>query len=475
MKLEADVMVSTKMLDSFLGLETRQVSLPLLLVSFSVAGAMAPACVLADLTPPGFYQDVLNSASVNGAITGNAIFQTCATGANASGASNNQAFQADCNRVVGGAIADPVGSTQALNMLAADQIGAQNSAASRAAGLGVAVVQTRLQHIRLASGLPVYQPSVLLANNHVFQNQTGGGASGDAAFDRFGAFLSLGYVNGKEDQTAFQPGADMDRRSVSGGIDYRFKDNLFGGVVLRYADADVAFDNSRGDMSGDEWGLALYGTYFRPEGLFFDGLIGYGNDDYTLRRRIGYSVDSEVADQSATSSPQSSVVNVNLGVGYTMSRDAWTITPALRLNFLRNKVDAYRESMSSPIDSTTVGSSMALGIDAQTYTSLVSDFGIQISRAINLSNQVLVPQLRVSWLHEFKNDQAQVGAYFINDINKQPFFVLTNQPDRDYVDLGIAVSAQFAQGRSAFISYDTLLGYQGVSYDSVNIGMRFEF
>jgi outer membrane autotransporter protein len=118
---------------------------------------------------------------------------------------------------------------------------------------------------------------------------------------------------------------------------------------------------------------------------------------------------------------------------------------------------------------------MALSIAGQTYTSFVSDLSIEIARAISLKSGVLVPQLRLSWLHEFENDQEQVGTFLINDINKVPFFVLTNEPDRDYFDLGIAVSAQFARGASGFISYNALLGYSGVNLQAVNAGVRFEF
>jgi outer membrane autotransporter protein len=389
-------------------------------------------------------------------------------------------FQDDCDRIVTGALGGNTdGTAGALEVLASDQINAQNSAASRAANIGAAVVQNRLEGIRLASGLPVYQASALVKNN-LFRNLTGGAASSDTSFDRFGTFVTLGYLDGNEDQTAFQPGYELDRWSILGGIDYRFVENLVGGLVLRYGDGDFEFDNGRGDMSSKEWGLAGYGTYFLPNGLFFDGLIGYGSNDYTLHRRISYSVAGCSpapcnADQTATSDPDANLWNFNLGAGYTFYREGWSFTPALRLNYLQNEVDGYSESMSSPISTSAVGSSMALSIAGQTYTSFVSDLSIEIARAISLKSGVLVPQLRLSWLHEFENDQEQVGTFLINDINKVPFFVLTNEPDRDYFDLGIAVSAQFARGASGFISYNALLGYSGVNLQAVNAGVRFEF
>ena len=118
---------------------------------------------------------------------------------------------------------------------------------------------------------------------------------------------------------------------------------------------------------------------------------------------------------------------------------------------------------------------MALALDSQTFTSFTSDLGVEVARAISTSSGVWIPQLRIGWVHEFENGQEQVGARFVNDINNQPLFVLTQTPDRNYADLSIGVSAQFAGGRSAFLSYNTLLGYEDVTYNAINAGVRLEF
>jgi outer membrane autotransporter protein len=429
--------------------------------------AMGLFCTSVSAQLPG----AINQATINGATVGKAIAATCPGGANgASSNPNNQAFQSDCNDIANGAS----GST--LNVLASDQINAQNSAAVRSAGLGAVALQNRLAGIRFASGLPVYG-STTLANNNLSPVPTGGAASSDASFGRFGAFVTAGYVWGSEDPTSFSPGFDINRWSILGGLDYRFTDNLVAGASLRYAHDSYSYDSNRGDMSGNDYSLAVYGTYFLPSGLFFDGLISYGYNDYTLHRTVNYSVVGKNANQTATSTPTADLWNINLGVGYTYYREAWSLTPSLHLNYLENKVDSYNEAMSSPVSSSVPGSSMALGIASQTYRSFVSDLGIQVARAFSLKSSVLQPYLRLSWLHEFENSQQQVGAFFINDINKAttPLFIVTNEPTRDYFNLGVGVSAQFARGVSGFISYDTLLGYSGVTLNAVNVGARFEF
>lgn len=433
------------------------------------------------------YSDALSQTTVNGQITGTALRTTCATGRNGTdGGANNQRFQLDCGRIILGANTDENGSVQALTDLPADQISAQNSVAVRSANLGVSMIQSRLAKLRL-TGQPAPGSSPLMAAypfgpSPVAQPVTGGAAGGDLAIGPLGGFLNVRYITGNADPTEFQPGYDFDGWSILGGVDYRFDDNLIAGVSVRYADGKSDYDNNRGDLEGDSWGLSLYGSYSMDNGLFFDGLVGYAQNDYTMKRRINYTtgefaadgttVDAASASQVATSDPDADVWNFNVGAGYTLYRDAWSITPSLRLNYLQNAVDGYSERMSDP---QAVGGSMALAIDSQTFKSFTSDLGVQVSRAISTGSGVWVPQLRIGWVHEFENSQEQVGARFVNDINNQPLLVLTQTPDRNYADLSVGVSAQFAGGRSAFLSYNTLLGYENVTYNAINAGVRLEF
>jgi outer membrane autotransporter protein len=422
------------------------------------------------INPFAGYEEALQDTTVNGRISGDALLATCRTGDNGNGGANNQLFQADCNLIIGGANDDLAGSTQALTDIAADQISAQNSVATRTASLGVSMIQSRLANLRLTStqGLD----SIAVIASGPFGQPLGGGASGDLIVGPFGGFLNARYVTGDADQTSFQPGYDFDGWSILGGLDYRFDDNLIGGVSLRYADGDVDYDENRGDMTGDSWGISLYGSYNMDNGFFVDGLIGYGQSDYKLKRRLNYTIGSETAAQNAKSDPSADLWNINVGAGYTLYRDAWSITPSARLNFLQNDVDSYRERMSDP---TGVGGSMALSIDSQTFTSFTSDLGVEVARAISHRGGVIVPQLRIGWVHEFENGQEQVGARFVNDINSEPLFILTDEPVRDYADLSVGVSAQFPNGRSAFLSYNTLLGYNDVTYNAINAGVRLEF
>lgn len=440
--------------------------------SLPIIGPGAVAAQPATPAPPPTYVeavDEIGRTSFNASLTGAAIFATCITGRNALGGELNQAFQQDCNLIVGGSLDDVAGSAEALGQLTSDQIAAQNSAAARAAGIGIAVVQGRLERLRVADlGLGGDWERVAARGTP----SSGGAASADFGFERFGAFFSVDYATGDEDSTLFQPGYDFDRWSFLAGLDYRFTPELVAGLAVRYEDSTYDFDNRRGRLTGDAWGILGYASYDLPNGVFVEGTLGYTSTDYSQRRSINYVIDGTVASQVARSDPSADVWTINVGAGYHWYQGPWTITPALRLNYVSNDVSGYQERTSDPF---ATGGSMAMQIAGTTYESLTSDLSVQVARAISHRTGVIVPHLRLGWIHEFDNDQQQVGARFVNDINQQPLLVLTNTPDRDYLELGVGLSAQFPQGRSAFLSYGTLLGYRDVTYHGISAGVRLEF
>jgi uncharacterized protein with beta-barrel porin domain len=400
---------------------------------------------------------------VNGKSTGNAINEACRN------KNNKRDFQNDCDIIVEGA--GQPGYGEAVNSIAASQINAQNAAAMRVATMSVVAITNRLEQIRLASGFSVYSAGKALASTNLL-GETGGGASSDVTFGRFGGFLNTQYVDGSEDPTAYQPGYGFHGWNFAGGVDYRITDQLVAGTYLQYWNGNVGFDGNLGKMDSTSWGGAFYGTYFLPNGLYFDGLVSYASNNYDLKRNVIYAIGNETANQVASSSPNADLWNFSLGAGYTMYQGGLSFTPLVRLTYLNNSVGSYSEQMSNPF---AVGGSMAQAIDSQTYESLRSNLGFQIAKAFSTSYGVFSPELTATWVHEYLNSQEQVGTRFVNDINDTPFYVVTNNPDHNYVDLGVGVSAQFAQGRSAFISYKTLLGYQGVTYNAVNAGIRIEF
>lgn len=398
------------------------------------------------------------------------VLTACAGGQN-----TGTQFQEDCNAVVGSAVTDPSGASDALTALTADQVLAQNNAAAQQVEVETDVVASRMLGLRLASQATDSQLGEALAAGLLY-GRVGGAASADALGGETGLFFSVKYLDGSQDRDSYTRGFDMDGWNLTAGADHRFGPNLIAGVMATYTQGTVDYDGDKGRMTMDGWGLGAYGTYYLDNGAFIEGIAGYNWNDYDLKRNVQYTLENNGAvtrvDQTAKSSPGGGVFYATLGGGYAVNRQSFTITPQLSLNYVQNSVDSYRERMSDP---STWGGSWALAYDSQTYTSFTSRLGVMIANAISTGSGVFVPQLSLDWVHEFANDQEDIGARFVNDISATPLVIWTSKPDHNYFDLGVGVSGQFANGRSAFVSFNTILGYENVSQYAVTGGVRLEF
>lgn len=442
------------------------------------ASAQAPAAAAASTTrrtvaasgaPIG--EVGMATGNRNTELVSEALLNACAGGAN-----TGTAFQDDCNALVGSAGDDPAGAQQALVGLTGDQSIALNQATSQQVGLQTQVAASRLLGLVIASQTRAARLDPALASGLLY-GQTGGGASADALNGNTGAFLSVKYLDGAQDRDRYTYGYDLSSWNLTAGGDYRLGPNLIGGVMINYSQGDVDYDAEKGRMTTQGWGLGAYGTYYLDNGLFFEGITGYNWNHADLQRRIDYTlVDgsgqlTEVR-QNAKSSPDSGVFYATLGGGYSLNRQSLTLTPQLSLNYVRNDVDAYRERMSDP---QAPGGSWALAYGSQRFTSLTSRFGVMVANAFSTKVGVFVPQLSLDWIHEFENAQEDLRARFINDLSANPVTIWTTKPDHNYFDLSVGVSGQFANGRSAFLSYSSVLGYEDVSQYAITGGVRFEF
>ena len=401
-----------------------------------------------------------------------AMINTCSTNDNGeSDNPNNQAFQRDCNLITDeGLTDDPSGTIDAMNRIAADQIAAQNNAALRHMRTVESAISARMHRLRSEHQAAAGKPDVFSYN---FSRDKGSGA-GDAEFGRLGGFFNLRYRTGDEDNTANQAGYDFDGWGLTAGLDYRVTDDFFAGAALSYLSDDIDYDNNRGSMDVDLWGISAYGSYYLDNGLYLNGLVGYNPTDYDLDRRIEYNIAGVASNQTATSNPDGDLFNLSLGGGYPINYNHVDVTPTVRLEYVRNDVDGFTETMTNIEE---IGGALAQSVDSNTYNSLTSHLGVQFSKAVSTSYGVLVPLARIDWIHEFENDQQKIRTSYANDINAPTnnFLITNNSPDRNYYNLNLALSAQLARGRAGFISYDALLGLDNVSYHSFIAGFRTEF
>jgi outer membrane autotransporter protein len=258
--------------------------------------------------------------------------------------------------------------------------------------------------------------------------------------------------------------------------------NLILGVGAGYGKLSADFSDNGGTVDADDFTASLYGTYYPNEKLYVDGIITVGFTSYDLERRIVYSIPTVPSvgtgitnvNQTAKADPDGLTFGVGVAAGYDFSWGALTAGPIGRVNYVRSKVDSYSES----INNTAPGFGLALDVPSQTVESLVTGLGGQVSYAISTPIAVFVPQVRFEWVHEYLNDSRTYSAQFVNDPTPSAATTIqwtTDDPDRNFFNIGVGVAATFTRDISAFVLYETVLDLNDVTQHRVSVGLRVEF
>jgi outer membrane autotransporter protein len=371
------------------------------------------------------------------------------------------------------------------------------------------VAVAALRHEELAAQGSVSLESSAKHTNNVTQRinalhqMSKGGSSGDALLDssRWGFFANIGYNEGDRTQTVGVSGVgqlgdtnepivqgerafDFDGKELAIGLDYRFPgEKLIIGSALGYTKLDSQFTGNTGSTKLNGQHLSVYTTYLPSDKLYIDGIISVGKNAIDGSRIVPVYNNNTgevlVTDGRAFSNTDSKQVSASIGMGYAFNRNAWNISPYSRLDYTKTKIDAYTET---PLDDDPLGrssSGMMLSVNEQNITSLIGVMGIRTSYPMSSSGGVFIPQVSLELNHQFKNDARIIEASLpladeFNLENGNPK-AKTSNLDRNYLKLGLGVSAIFPKGHSGFIQLESLQGSNDFSDTAVKAGYRLEF
>lgn len=300
-----------------------------------------------------------------------------------------------------------------------------------------------------------------------------------SVFKKLGLFVNGILSLGDKDATRNEDGFDFETYGVTAGADYRFTRHFVLGVAFNFqaTDADLASTRTAGftapvdggSVDSTSYSGSIYATYYVTDRFYVDGIVTLGWNDYDLTRRISYNVGTPV-QQTARADTDGTQWSFSVGGGYDFNVAGWTLSPLVRLHYIKLDIDGYREE----IDNTNPGFGWALAFDDQDVESLTTALGGQVSYAISTGVGVLLPQVRFEWEHEFLNDRRTLTARFVNDPQRAPIRFTTDRPDRDFFNIGVGLSATFRGGVAAFVQYDTVLGLDDVTRHTVVLGVRKE-
>ncbi len=324
----------------------------------------------------------------------------------------------------------------------------------------------------------------------------GGNAGEDGS--GWGWFLNGAIGFGDRDATVRENEYEYDSWGTTLGFDYQFASGLVAGVALGYHDYEVDFEDVNSFQSGsqltntqagggfDTDGYALSGYAIGNVGRFYvDGLVSMGRTDIESERIVRYQGSETgsgtgqglIVNRSMLGETDSDTITVGVSTGTSFELGWADLGLDLGISYLDVSVDSYTEIDRARGNDTNEFSGLNLAYDDQDFDSLQSSLGFQLSRVYSVSSGVLVPYFNAAWRHEFKNDATTMKARYAAQETGQVFNlnVASDDPDEDFFELGIGLSALFAHNLQGFIDYRTTLGLEDVSANLFTIGVRGSF
>jgi outer membrane autotransporter protein len=285
-------------------------------------------------------------------------------------------------------------------------------------------------------------------------------AAGDIlSSEKFGFFLSGITTNQDRILTRREIGYDSELAGFVSGLDYRFTDDLTAGLSVGYTNTDIDFQFGMGDLDLETVTVLLHGIYSPIDNLSMNSYLGWVNLDFQGNRRI-------IGSRFAHSETEGDQFLTGLSAAYDVSRYGFTLSPQLSLDYLSTWIDGFSETGSAGGE---------LNVADQRVHSLTSRTGLNATYAWSQSWGVLVPQVRLFYIHEFLNKSRTVLTSPVGASGLGGGFV-TDEPDRDYYTVAAGVSTVLPYGVQLFIDYERLLSHRYFSSSyTVSGGLRIGF
>ena len=313
---------------------------------------------------------------------------------------------------------------------------------------------------------------------------TGRNAGDSVEFGALSLFLNLAGETFDRDRLLDvdnEKGYDGWKSGFQFGGDYRVGDKLVVGALLGYDHSESKFDADQAGVGfnpgGDEGGtrsdsllINIFSSYNVTDSFHIDGTLGYGYTDYTFDRNAIFQNTARnfAAPVSTVGETHGSEYSASVGMGYDFYHNAFSFGPYVRVNYSRSVIHAYTEEDRS-------GTGLNMAIEEDSVTSLTTVAGVQASYAASTDWGVLVPQMRVEYEHEFDKDVRSIATSFAQTGAANSLAVSTDNPDRDYFNMGASLLFVLPNGWMPFIDVETLVSYKDLDRQRYTAGLRVEF
>ncbi len=369
------------------------------------------------------------------------------------------------------AASDPNAVSAALTQIAPEETLSQMRVAVDSTHTHTHAVTQRVQQLKSA-GRGAVVPGLVVNGRDLSRDiALGGGASadsgvaGDSLWSRLGVFASVQMEDAERDRSGLENGYQADTYSLTAGADYFLSESMLLGMSIGFSDSELEYSGNDGELDAELTTLIAFGAYFyRDFSFYLQG--GYTQMDFDSARLIRYGSGGLGVDERAVGSTTGIQKMLNTRAEWQWQRDALTLTPFVRVDYLQSDIKRYTERG---------GGGLAMELGKQSTSQVTLATGLQGAYVLNRQWGVLTPTASLSYLSETDSDRDPVTGRFAFDLDRENTFTLNNEGgDTAFFQLSVGAAAVFKRGWSAFVEYRETLGYEDLSVSQFQLGVRYE-
>lgn len=258
---------------------------------------------------------------------------------------------------------------------------------------------------------------------------------------------------GERDPTTNESELSISTTGISLGADFSLGDRLDVGAGLGFGQerTDVGVDGSR--LEAETWAGVAYGSFRPVDGVFVDGVLGYSQLSFDMRRRTPVAADMVFGDREGSAWFGSLRAGIDRG-GEDLR---WSAFGGVEL--VDADLDAFAERGSA---------TEALAFAARRVESLQGVWGLRFERELDGPGGRWSPGARLEWRHEFGEGGSQMIRYA--DWLDGPAYEIGQAVwDRNELTLGLSLVVRTYRGWSITAEHDARL-----SQNQTTNGYRLE-
>jgi T5SS/PEP-CTERM-associated repeat protein len=339
----------------------------------------------------------------------------------------------------------------------------------------------RLWGVRLAEG-GGFSMSGFADNTAMIQEGQGDGAGrGKGVLDskkdilrpgadnHWGMFVDANGIFANANSGNMLPGYNAESGGITAGLTYKWNDSFASGLYCGY-EGTYAKMGANGSGLGTGSSLidnavrfGVFGTYGHKDGRGFyaNTLAGGAYHNYQATRVIQYTG----LDRTANSSPGAGELDTMIATGYDLQKGKFTYGPTASLQYTYLGVNGVNETGAQSLNFNSGGwnsSSMLSSVGAH------AAYNWQAGK-----NVVVVPQLSLSWQHEFLQNPYDISG---NLGGTSPTFSNTSATGiRDYLYTGVGFTVEFGKKWNTSFFYNAAAGNSDLTSQNIfwSAGVKF--